>query len=41
MCFWYSKGIFHMKFDIPENEMKIFTTNPDDIKKENEQEDKK
>ncbi len=41
MCFWYSKGIFHMKFDIPKNEMKIFTTNPDDIKKENEQEDKK
>ena len=30
MCFWYSKGVFHMKFDISPDEMKIFSTNPNE-----------
>lgn len=28
MCIWYSYGVFHMKFNINEDEMKIFSTNP-------------
>lgn len=31
MCVWYSSGVFHMKFNINETEMKIFTTNPNEI----------
>lgn len=28
LCIWYSDGIFNMKFEISEDEMKIFSTNP-------------
>ena len=28
MCVWYSKGVFNMRFDISADEMKIFSTNP-------------
>ena len=30
MCIWYSYGVFHMKFNINEDEMKIFSTNPNE-----------
>ena len=30
MCVWYSKGIFHMKFEITPEEMQIFSTNPNE-----------
>ncbi|EPW5985592.1 hypothetical protein ACWNDB_001976, partial [Campylobacter coli] len=30
MCVWYSKGVFHMKFEISDEEMKIFSTNPNE-----------
>lgn len=30
MCFWYSKGVFHMKFDISPEEHKLFSTNPEE-----------
>ena len=30
LCFWYKNGIFNMKFDISEAEMKIFSTNPNE-----------
>ncbi|EMK6656462.1 ATP-binding protein, partial [Campylobacter coli] len=30
MCVWYSKGVFHMKFEISDEEMRIFSTNPNE-----------
>ncbi|EAI7269841.1 ATP-binding protein [Campylobacter lari] len=30
MCIWYSKGVFNLKFDISEEEMAFFSTNPND-----------
>lgn len=30
MCIWYSAGVFHMRFEIPEHEMKVFNTNPNE-----------
>lgn len=31
LCVWYSGGIFHLKFNIDETEMKIFSTNPNEV----------
>ncbi|EOC5006589.1 hypothetical protein ACI4X5_001487 [Campylobacter upsaliensis] len=30
MCIWYSKGVFHMKFEITPKEMEVFSTNPNE-----------
>ncbi|MCR2066161.1 hypothetical protein [Campylobacter helveticus] len=30
MCVWYSKGVFHMKFEITPKEMEVFSTNPNE-----------
>ena len=31
LCVWYSSGVFHLKFEIDENEMKVFSTNPNEV----------
>ncbi|AHE95207.1 ATP-binding protein [Campylobacter fetus] len=31
MCVWYVKGVFNMKFQISNEEMKVFSTNPNQI----------
>lgn len=31
LCIWYSSGVFHLKFEINENEMKVFSTNPNEV----------
>ena len=31
MCVWYVKGVFNMKFQISDKEMKVFSTNPNQI----------
>ena len=31
MCVWYVKGVFNMKFQISDEEMKVFSTNPNQI----------
>lgn len=31
LCVWYSSGVFHLKFEITEDEMHIFSTNPNEI----------
>ena len=33
LCIWYSNGVFNMKFEIPAEEMAIFSTNPNEIVK--------
>lgn len=30
LCLWYSKGVFHMKFEIEPEELKVFSTNPNE-----------
>ncbi|TLD84405.1 ATP-binding protein [Helicobacter sp. MIT 11-5569] len=30
MCVWYSSGVFHMRFEINDDEMKVFSTNPNE-----------
>ena len=31
LCVWYSSGCFHLKFEITDEEMKVFSTNPNEI----------
>ncbi|WP_416861226.1 hypothetical protein [Helicobacter ganmani] len=31
LCVWYSSGVFNMKFEISKEEMKIFSTNPNEV----------
>ena len=31
LCVWYLKGVFNMRFEITEEEMKVFSTNPNEI----------
>lgn len=31
LCVWYSSGVFHLKFEISDDEMKIFSTNPNEV----------
>ena len=31
LCVWYSSGCFHLKFEISDEEMKVFSTNPNEI----------
>lgn len=31
LCIWYKAGVFHMKFEIPPHEMRIFNTNPNEV----------
>lgn len=31
LCAWYSSGVFNMKFEISDDEMKIFSTNPNEV----------
>ena len=31
LCVWYSSGVFNMKFEISEEEMKVFSTNPNEV----------
>ena len=31
LCVWYSSGVFHLKFEIDETEMKVFSTNPNEV----------
>ncbi|TEY00720.1 ATP-binding protein [Campylobacter sp. US33a] len=28
LCIWYQRGVFHMRFEISDSEMKVFNTNP-------------
>ncbi|WP_165817825.1 hypothetical protein [Helicobacter cinaedi] len=28
---WYSSGCFHLKFEITDEEMKVFSTNPNEV----------
>lgn len=31
LCVWYSSGVFHLKFEISDDEMKVFSTNPNEV----------
>lgn len=31
LCVWYSSGCFHLKFEISDEEMKVFSTNPNEV----------
>lgn len=31
LCVWYSSGCFHLKFEITDEEMKVFSTNPNEV----------
>lgn len=31
LCVWYSSGVFNMKFEISPEEMKVFSTNPNEV----------
>ena len=31
LCVWYSSGVFNMKFEISNDEMKVFSTNPNEV----------